>query len=209
MTRTGNKLGFMRCLLVTAVAAMSVGALAPALSAQAGDAVLLVARRQFLDPLYGASIVLAKPIGNRQHMGFILNKPTSIALRDAMPPDQLSPKVNESLYLGGPFNLGIIFALVNQPDSPGRDSIEFADDLYLATDRSTVQRIAAAEPDHARFFLGIVLWRPGELEAELKRGLWHVRAPQAHVVLRKDTAGLWEELVRQSEQDAYFRGHGI
>ena len=24
-----------------------------------------------------------------------------------------------------------------------------------------------------------------------------------------DTAGLWEELVRQSEQDAYFRGHGI
>ena len=81
--------------------------------------------------------------------------------------------------------------------------------MYLATDRSTVQRIAAAEPDHARFFLGIVLWRPGELEAEMKRGLWHARVPEAGVVLRKDTAGLWEELVRQSEQDAYFRGHGI
>ena len=41
MTRTGNKLGFMRCLLVTAVAAMSVGALAPALSAQAGRNVFI------------------------------------------------------------------------------------------------------------------------------------------------------------------------
>ncbi len=197
----------MRCLAVTAVAAMNIGAPAPALSARDGDAVLLVAKRQFLHPLYGASIVLAKPIGNRQHIGFILNKPTSMKLRDALPADEPSPKV--PLYLGGPVDVNTIFALVHRSDSPGHDSIEFADDLYLATDPSTVQSIVAAAPEEARLFFGAVLWRPGELEAELNRGLWHVRAPEADMVLRKDTAGLWEELVRRSEQEAYFRSHGI
>lgn len=191
-------------LLAAILATFSSG-----LAAEAGDTVLLVAKRQLQHPLYGASILIAKPIGNGQHIGFILNKPTSVKLRDALPADESSRKVHDPLYLGGPFYVNNIFALVNRADSPGRGSIEIVDHIHLAIDTDTVKRVIAVEPESARFFFGAVLWRPGELDSELERGLWHVREPELEVVLRKQTQGLWEDLVRRAEQEAYLRSHGI
>jgi putative AlgH/UPF0301 family transcriptional regulator len=47
-----------------------------------------------------------------------------------------------------------------------------------------------------------VVWRPGQLDDELDRGLWYVQEPEAKIVLRKETDGLWDELVRRSEARA-------
>ena len=50
----------------------------------------------------------------------------------------------------------------------------------------------------ARFFVGLVVWQPGELEAELQRDFWFVMKGDSEMVFRKSTDGLWEELVRKS-----------
>jgi len=42
------------------------------------------------------------------------------------------------------------------------------------------------------------VWRPGELDDELKRGAWYTLAPEADFVLRRKTEGLWEELVERA-----------
>jgi putative AlgH/UPF0301 family transcriptional regulator len=47
-----------------------------------------------------------------------------------------------------------------------------------------------------------VLWRPGELNEEVRRGLWFLVDPKADLVLRKQTENLWEELVARSERKA-------
>jgi putative transcriptional regulator len=57
------------------------------------------------------------------------------------------------------------------------------------------------EPTHARFVAGLVAWRSGELQEEIKRGAWYVLAADAALVLRKPE-GLWEELVRRAELQA-------
>jgi putative transcriptional regulator len=44
-----------------------------------------------------------------------------------------------------------------------------------------------------------VVWRPGELDEELKRGAWYVLDLEPGLVLRKKTAGLWQELVQRAE----------
>jgi mono/diheme cytochrome c family protein len=49
---------------------------------------------------------------------------------------------------------------------------------------------------------GMVLWRPGELTEEVRRGLWYLVDPKADLVLRKQTDNLWEELVARSERKA-------
>ena len=71
--------------------------------------------------------------------------------------------------------------------------------LYAAVDEETVDRIIRAESDHARFVAGLVVWRRGELRAEIERGAWYVLPPDAHLAVRKPSQGLWEELVRVSK----------
>jgi putative AlgH/UPF0301 family transcriptional regulator len=79
--------------------------------------------------------------------------------------------------------------------------VRIASDLYLAVDSQIVDRIIESEPQHARFFAGMVLWKPGELAEEVKRGLWYTLDARSELVLKK-ADGLWEELVGRSERKA-------
>ncbi len=163
---------------------------------------ILVAKPKVHDGLYGSSILIAKPVGNDRHVGFILNRPTQVTLGRLFPEHAASHKVPDPIYLGGPFNTEFIFALVQRGDSPGGRSIQMTQDLYLATDAPTVDRIIEGEAAHARFLAGLVAWRPGELREELKRGLWYVLEADTDLVMRRPTEGLWEELVKRLERRA-------
>src|SRR6185295_17728794 len=191
---------FFAVLLLAGIAL----ALAPALPAHSegtSDTMILVAKRQVRDQIYGSTILIVKPLGEDRHVGFIINKPTQMTLGKLFPNHGPSQKIADPVYLGGPFNAQVIFALVQRPDSPGGRSVRIAPDLYLAIDSNVVDRIIESEPQHARFFAGMVLWKPGELADEVKRGLWYTLDARSDVVLRK-AEGLWEELVGRSERKA-------
>ena len=162
-------------------------------------AVVLVAKPELRDPLYGATVLVVVPLGTDQHVGFIVNRPTDVALGKLFPSDGPAQKVIDPVYLGGPVGTEYIFALVQRADSPGAKSIELMPGLYAAVDRSTVDRIIRSESDHARFVAGFVAWRPGELRHEIELGAWYVLEPDAALALRKPD-GLWEELVGNSRR---------
>lgn len=174
-------------------------------AADISQAVILVAKPGLRDALYGSTVLIAKSVGPDQHVGFIINRPTRFTLGKLFPEHAPAQKVIDPVYLGGPISSQLIFALVQRPDSPGGNSFQLMEDLFVAFDAETVDRIIEAEPQHTRFVAGLVAWRPGELQEEIKRGLWYVLEPDAALVLRKPTDGLWEELVRRSEQAAKRR----
>lgn len=184
--------------LVLALAVVNVVWTAPALGAES-DTIVLVATPQLLDPFYGETILIAKPLRGGQHLGFILNRPTRLSLADLFPEHEPSRSVLDPVYLGGPSEPSMVFALVADHDSPGHGSMQLAPDLYLAVAAQTVDHVIETASDHARFFAGAVVWRPGELDAELKRGAWYVLDLEPELVLRKKTAGLWQELVQRAE----------
>jgi len=193
----GLKPVFLRAL----VASLAVFFL-PAAAAAPEEAVLLVAQRQFEDPIYGSTIVLARPVDGGGHVGFIVNKPTKMSLSELFPDHEPSKKVADPLFLGGTVDMNLVFALVEGHGSKKDGSIRIAPDLFLAFETKAVDRIIESESDHARFFLGMVVWRPGQLDEELDRGLWYVDAPEAKLVLRRKTDGLWEELLLRLEARA-------
>ncbi|MCC7483395.1 MAG: YqgE/AlgH family protein [Burkholderiales bacterium] len=189
--------------VVAALAAF--GGLSPARAAEPGDeTVMLVAKPALRDRLYGATILITKPVGNRRHIGLIVNKPTPMTLGRLFPGHEPSLKVTDPVYLGGPVSTEVIFALVRRPDSPGSRSMQLTPDLFLVLDRELVDKVIEGEAEHARFFAGMVLWRPGELRAEIERGFWYVIDADASLVLRKSMAGLWEELVKRSERERHL-----
>jgi putative transcriptional regulator len=171
-------------------------------AADLSEAVILVAKPELRDNVYGATILIATPLGRDQHMGFIINRPTQFTLGKMFPDHGPSQKVADPVYLGGPFNTQLIFALVQRPESPGGTSMELMPGLYAAFDGATVDGIIESQPEQARFVAGLVAWQPGELQEEIKRGLWYVLEPDAAMVMRKPTEGLWEELVRRSQRAA-------
>ena len=189
-------------LFMAACAIAAIAWSSPARTADDSDSIILVAKRQLQDKLYGSTILIARPIGADRHVGFIINKPTQVTLGKLFPTHEPSQKVADPVFLGGPVSPEVIFALVQGKESPGGRSVKILDDLYLAIDSDVVDRVIEKQPAKARFFAGMVLWRPGELHEEIKKGLWYVNDARADLVLRKPTESLWEELVGRSERKA-------
>ncbi len=164
------------------------------------DTVLLVAKRNLQDRLYASTVLVTKPVGHDRHVGFIVNKPTTLTLGKLFPSHAPSQKIVDPVYLGGPSSSSVIFAMIEAKDAPQGKVLRLAPDLYLAYESKAVDRIIETQPPHARFFAGLVIWQPGELAQEIRRGLWYVLEPQPDRVLRKSTDRLWEDLVERAEQ---------
>ena len=197
----------MRIRQIAGIAAIALAAYLLHGIAIANDAidapVMLVATPELRDQLFGSSVLIVTPIGNRQHIGFILNRPTPVKLSEMFPGHEPSRKVTEPIFLGGPQNREVLFALVQRQGFAPSGGIRLASDLYLEIERARVDGAIENEHSHARFFAGVVVWRPGELEAEIRHDYWYVQNADADLVLRKSTAGLWEELVKRIERNRH------
>jgi len=189
----------MRFLSLLAVIALALST-PLAWSADITETVLLVAKRQLKDRIYGNTILIVRPLGDERHVGFIVNKPTTMTLGKLFPKHIPSQKVVDPVYLGGPIGPEVIFAMIKGRESPGGRSLQLAPGLFVAFDSAVVDRIIESQPQQARFLAGMVLWQPMELGEEVKRGLWYVLEPTPEILLRKSTDGLWEELVGRSER---------
>jgi putative transcriptional regulator len=187
-----------RALLL--VMLLSAAAAVPA--ADLSKPLVLVASPELHDPVYGATVIVVAPLGDDQHIGFIVNRPSPLTLGKVFPADGPSQRVNDPVYLGGPYEPGLVFALVERAKNPGGKSLELMPGLYAAADAATVDTIIKADGAKARFVAGLVAWQPGELQEEIERHVWYVLEPDAHLVLRKPADGLWEDLVRRSQAAA-------
>jgi putative transcriptional regulator len=164
------------------------------------DAIILVAHPAFRDLEYRQTVLIAAPAPNGGHVGVILNRPTRRSLGSLFPEHEPSKKVAEPVYYGGPFSRGALVALVRGDNAPGAGSVLLMKNLYLAFRANTIDHVIETTPNEARYFVGYVGWRPGELRSEIDRGLWSVSNADLEVIFRKDTEGLWEELFQQSKR---------
>jgi len=186
--------------LFAAAMALSVGLAPPAAQAQEDEAIFLIAHPMFRDLDYRQTVLLAAPAPNGGHVGVIINRPTRRSLGSLFPEHAPSRKVVDPVYYGGPFSRGALVALVKTEETPGSGSVQLMKNLFMAFRANTIDHVIEATPNEARYYVGYVGWRPGELRREIDRGLWSVLDAELDVVFRKDTEGLWEELLQQTRR---------
>jgi putative transcriptional regulator len=179
--------------------ALLIASIMPA-HAQDQEAMLLVAHPAFRDMDYRQTVLLAAPAPNGGHVGVILNRPTKRSLSSLFPEHEPSKKVLEPVYYGGPFSRGALVALVKAGNTPGEGTVQLMKNLYMAFRVNTIDQVIEANPNDARYYVGYVGWRPGELKNEIDRGIWSVLGADVDVVFRKDVEGLWEELLQQTKR---------
>ena len=164
------------------------------------DAIILIAHPAFRDLEYRQTVLIATPAPNGGHVGVILNRPTRRSLGSLFPEHEPSKKVVDPVYYGGPFSRGALVALVRADQTPGAGSVLVMRNLYMTFRANTIDQVIETTPNEARYFVGYVGWRPGELRGEIDRGLWSVLDADVETVFRKDTEGLWEELLQQTRR---------
>jgi putative transcriptional regulator len=175
----------MRAILLGLVLAV----LAP--SAEGADLdkpLILVAKPELRDQLFGASVLVVAPIGGGQHVGFIVNRPTGTTLGSVFPDHAASQKVVDPVHVGGPVQPGVLFALVHRRTTPGGNSFEMMPGLYAAIEEEVIDRIIESEPQRARFVAGLVSWRDGELRREIELGAWDVVDADPSLVTRSSSS---------------------
>ena len=154
----------------------------------------------FRDMDYRQTVLIAAPAPTGGHIGVILNRPTRRSLGSLFPEHEPSKKVADPVYYGGPFSRGALVALVKTDADPGSGSVPIMKHLFMAFRANTIDHVIETTPNEARYYVGHILWRPGELRHEIDRGLWSVLDADVEVVFRKDTEGLWEELLQQTRR---------
>src|SRR5260221_11497362 len=93
-------------------------AASPLLAADLSKTMILVARPELTDEFYGATVLVVTPLGGDQHVGFILNRPTSLTLGKLFPGDAAALKVPDPVFLGGPVGAERTFPPVRRNDTP-------------------------------------------------------------------------------------------
>ncbi len=168
--------------------------------AQDNEAMLLVAHPAFRDLDYRQTVLLAAPAPSGGHVGVILNRPTRRSLSSLFPEHEPSKKVLDPVHYGGPFSRGALVAIVRTDAAPGTGALPLIKNLYMAFPAKTIDLIIESKPNEARYYVGYVSWRAGELKGEIDRGLWSVLSADMDVVFRKDMEGLWEEMLQQTRR---------
>jgi putative transcriptional regulator len=176
---------------VVVIAAFIVGA---ARAADPSRAVILVASQTLDDTPLAQVVIVAAPLPDGGHIGFIVNRPTKVKLETLFPDQAPARNVREPVYLGGPALARGVFALMrNAPDGAGT-TIPLMPGVVAVLDRPTIDRVIETKPNAARYFVGMMLWDADELEQEIAAKLWDVRPANADSVLPAKAPGLWNSL---------------
>ena len=159
---------------------------------------ILVAAPNLAEPMYQRTVLIVTAIEGGRYIGVMLNRPTRRSLASLFPEHGPSKAVVEPVFFGGPMSRSAVFALAKSPQGNGAGSIPMMKNLYLAITVNVVDKVIEETPNEARYYVGNVLWRPGELQDEIRRGVWTVHPADPSIVFDKDPAHLWDELSRLS-----------
>jgi putative transcriptional regulator len=168
---------------------LSIALLAP-VQAQTDvpNGLLLVAKSGLADPNFRETVVLVTQAADASTVGVILNRPTSMK----------HDKTGETLYFGGPVMREVMIALFHAERAPEAAAFHVLKGVYLSMHPRNIEALEKEAQTSYRLFMGFAGWAPGQLEGELARDDWFVLPASAEVIFRKNTSGMWEELVRKA-----------
>jgi putative transcriptional regulator len=154
---------------------------------------LLVAAPALADPNFSRAVVLMLEHSPDGALGLVLNRPTPLVSREALPSHLagLMPD-DERVHQGGPVQPDAVILLADFDDSSDAASLVFGS--VGVVDPGA----AAARPEGlraVRAFGGYAGWAGGQLEEELAEEAWIDAAHEAGDVFTNDHDGLWGRVV--------------
>ncbi len=156
---------------------------------------LLVSEPFLADYNFKRSVVLLTTHDETGTIGFILNKPLNIKLKDVM---EVEDYVDVTLYLGGPVQNNTLH-YIHSDESLAESSQKIGENLYWGGDFEQILaklNSNTLDKDKYRFFLGYSGWGAGQLDLEMDIHTWIVTSSSADIIFQDDDEALWRNVLR-------------
>ena len=156
---------------------------------------LLVAEPMLGDPNFDRTVVLMVQHSEDGALGLVLNRPTDVAVLDALPDWGTVATPPGVLHIGGPVaeQSGWCLARAHEPDELD-GFVPVVGDLGLV-DLELDPTEAAASFHAVRLYAGYSGWGPGQLEQEIAQDVWFVADAEPDDPFRPDGPGLWKRIL--------------
>jgi putative transcriptional regulator len=154
----------------------------------------LVASPSLLDPNFRRSVVLLLEHGPEGALGVILNRPTTLLAREALP-ESLAEALpeDEHVHQGGPVQPDAVILLADFADPAGAADVAFGTVGIVGPDvdlESLDGRVRAV-----RAFGGYAGWGAGQLEGEVEQEAWIDAVAMPSDVFTDEPEGLWSAVL--------------
>ncbi len=189
-----------RAFAVLLAVLCAIGQLAYAEAPAAEQPVMLLANPELADPVFGQTVLLTAPLKEGARIGVILNRPTEHQMQSLFPDHKVLGRIKDHVYYGGPMLPEVMVVLVRSESDPGQGSLRVGRGLFLAISAPVIEKILKEEPASARCFVGSVLWQAGELDEQIKEGVWSVVQPDNETIFSSNPEYLWESLQHKSHR---------
>ncbi|HTR79475.1 MAG TPA: YqgE/AlgH family protein [Gemmatimonadaceae bacterium] len=176
---------------VMVIAAIVVGA---GRAADLSQAVILVASPKLAGSPFEQTVVLAAPLPEGGHVGFIVNRPTTVRLETLLADESPARNVKEPVYYGGPELTRGVFALMRSAPEGAGSTVALVPGIVAVLDEATIGHVIETTPDAARYFVGMMVWEPDQLADQVTDGLWDLRPADGDSVLPANASRLWFRL---------------
>jgi len=157
--------------------------------------VFLYAVPEMGDPNFAETVVLLVSHDKAGAMGFVVNRPTRVPLRELLKTVPEAEKSDLRFHWGGPVQPETVHALVRS-SWPSESARRVVDDVQVTGDIAAV-REALARPDarvKLKLLIGYTGWGRGQLEAEVRAGAWVIEPADARSVFAPEGLDIWERV---------------
>ncbi|MDW8469100.1 MAG: YqgE/AlgH family protein [Burkholderiales bacterium] len=162
------------------------------------NGLLLVAKPGLLDPNFRRTVVLVTQAEDASTVGVILNRPLREPLSRFLPDEPAVANYKDRVFEGGPVMRRVVVALFQSETVPAAPAFHVLRGLWLTMHPRNIRELLADPGRRYRLFSGFSGWAPGQLESELARDGWYVLRADVETVFRRNTEGMWEELLRKA-----------
>jgi putative transcriptional regulator len=149
---------------------------------------ILLAKPFWQEEEFRRSVILIMEHDEKGASGIILNKLSTLSVKDILP----GIRLYQPVYYGGPTDKHIV-SFVHRIDTlPGK--IQITEGLYIGGDVEKVKELIhrnKIKGSDVRFLAGYVSWDAGQLEAEINEDKWWAGTIAADEVFVYDANKLW------------------
>lgn len=158
---------------------------------------LLVASSTLRDPHFARSLLVVLEADAAGSLAVVLDRPTSLAVTEVLAPWE--PLVSDPavFFNGGPVDRDSALALgtlrSDQPPPGWRPLTPTLGLVYLDTPPESASGLLA----DLRLYAGYAGWGPGQLDAEIAEGSWHVVPSSPADLFSPSPELLWRDVLRR------------